>query len=78
MVGAVGAEPSILVTKSKQVADASIMPNCIRSNTNCTTVMIGEWVAEWTKQWYSSVAWGTGIGRTRLTIELTDLATTRG
>ena len=46
MVGAVGAEPSILVTKSKEVADASIMPNCIRANTNCTTIMIGEWVAE--------------------------------
>lgn len=56
MVGAVGAEPSILVTKSNQVSDASIMPNCIRANTNCTTIMIGEW----TKQGYSSVAWGTG------------------
>ena len=60
MVGAVGAEPSIPVTKSKEVADASIMPNCIRANTNCTTIMIGEWVAEWIKQRYSYVAWGTG------------------
>lgn len=60
MVGAVGAEPSILVTKSKQVADASIMSNCIPVNTDYTTIMIGEWVAEWTKQGYPSVAWGTG------------------
>ncbi len=32
------------------VADASIMPDCIRANTNCTTIMIGERVAEWIKQ----------------------------
>ena len=25
-----------------RVADASIMPNCVRANTNCTTMMIGE------------------------------------
>ena len=30
-----------------KVADASIMPNCIRANTNCTTIMIGERVADW-------------------------------
>ena len=33
-----------------RVADASIMPDCIRANTNCTTIMIGERVAEWIKQ----------------------------
>ena len=33
-----------------KVADASIMPDCIRANTNCTTIMIGERVAEWTRQ----------------------------
>jgi choline dehydrogenase len=30
-----------------RVADASIMPDCIRANTNVTTMMIGERVAEW-------------------------------
>ena len=29
-----------------KVADASIMPDCIRANTNVTTMMIGERVAE--------------------------------
>ena len=29
-----------------RVADASIMPDCIRANTNVTTMMIGERVAE--------------------------------
>jgi len=29
------------------VADASIMPDCIRANTNLTTIMIGERVSEW-------------------------------
>jgi len=28
------------------VADASIMPDCIRANTNVTTMMIGERVAD--------------------------------
>lgn len=30
-----------------RVADASIMPNCIRANTNLTTIMIGESIADW-------------------------------
>ena len=33
-----------------KVADASIMPDCIRANTNLTTIMIGERVAEWVSQ----------------------------
>jgi choline dehydrogenase len=33
-----------------RVVDASIMPDCIRANTNVTTMMIGERVAEWIKQ----------------------------
>ncbi|MBI3968925.1 MAG: mycofactocin system GMC family oxidoreductase MftG [Chloroflexi bacterium] len=32
-----------------RVADASIMPNVVRANTNCTTVMIGERIADWIK-----------------------------
>ena len=33
-----------------RVADASIMPNCVRANTNCTTMMIGERIADYIKQ----------------------------
>jgi choline dehydrogenase len=29
-----------------RVADASIMPDCVRANTNATAVMIGERMAE--------------------------------
>ena len=31
--------------KNLRVADASIMPNCIRANTNATSLAIGERVA---------------------------------
>ena len=30
-----------------RVADASIMPDVIRANTNLTTIMIGERIADW-------------------------------
>jgi len=33
-----------------RVADASVMPDVIRANTNCTTIMIGERVADWIKE----------------------------
>ena len=29
-----------------RIADASIMPDCIRANTNATTIVIGERIAE--------------------------------
>ena len=32
-----------------RVADASVMPDCIRANTNATTIMIGERVADFLK-----------------------------
>jgi len=32
-----------------RIADASIMPDCIRANTNATTIMIGERVADFLK-----------------------------
>ncbi|MEK7806670.1 MAG: GMC oxidoreductase, partial [Chloroflexota bacterium] len=33
-----------------RIADASIMPNCIRANTNVTTMMIGERIADFIRQ----------------------------
>ena len=33
-----------------RVADASIMPDVIRANTNATTIMVGERVANWIAQ----------------------------
>ena len=33
-----------------RVADASMMPDVIRANTNATSIMIGERVAEWIAQ----------------------------
>jgi choline dehydrogenase len=32
-----------------KIVDASVMPDCIRANTNCTTMMIAERVADWIK-----------------------------
>jgi choline dehydrogenase len=32
------------------VVDASVMPDVIRANTNATTIMIGERVADWVKE----------------------------
>ena len=36
--------------ESLRVVDASIMPNVIRANTNATTIMIGERVADWLRE----------------------------
>jgi choline dehydrogenase len=33
-----------------RVVDASVMPDVIRANTNATTIMIGERVADWMKE----------------------------
>ena len=33
-----------------RLADASIMPNCVRANTNCTTMMIGERIADFIRE----------------------------
>ena len=33
-----------------RVADASIMPDCIRANTNVTTMVIGERITDFIKQ----------------------------
>ena len=33
-----------------RVVDASIMPNCIRANTNVTTMMIGERISDLMRQ----------------------------
>lgn len=32
-----------------KIVDASVMPDCIRANTNCTTMMIAERVSDWIK-----------------------------
>ena len=36
--------------RNLRVVDASIMPDCIRANTNVTTMMIGERVADFIRQ----------------------------
>src|SRR5262249_51772686 len=49
-----GADPAAVVDQTGKVhgleglrvADASIMPDCIRANTNATTMMIGERLAD--------------------------------
>lgn len=33
-----------------RVVDASVMPDVVRANTNTTTIMIGERVADWIKE----------------------------
>jgi choline dehydrogenase len=33
-----------------RVVDASIMPDCVRANTNVTTMMIGEHVSDFIRQ----------------------------
>ena len=30
-----------------RVVDVSVLPDCIRANTNCTTIMIAERVSDW-------------------------------
>ena len=37
---------------SLRVADASIMPDCIRANTNVTTMVIGERIADFIRTGY--------------------------
>ena len=37
-------------TENLRVADASIMPDCVRANTNASTMMIGERVADFIRQ----------------------------
>ena len=36
--------------ENMRVADASIMPDCVRANTNATTIMIGERISEFIKE----------------------------
>ncbi len=36
--------------RNLRVADASIMPDCVRANTNLTTMMIGERIADFIRQ----------------------------
>jgi choline dehydrogenase len=36
--------------RNLRVVDATIMPNCIRANTNVTTMMIGERIADFIRQ----------------------------
>jgi choline dehydrogenase len=36
--------------KGLRVADASIMPNCVRANTNVTTMMIGERISDFIRE----------------------------
>ena len=42
----VGRYGKVRGSEGLRVVDASIMPNCIRANTNVTTMMIGERVAD--------------------------------
>ena len=44
-----------------RVADASIMPNCIRANTNVTTMMIGERIADFIRQEAARAAPSTSL-----------------
>ena len=37
-------------TEGLWIADASVMPNCIRANTNVTAMVIGERMADFIKQ----------------------------
>ena len=39
-----------MASRSSAVADASIMPNIPRANTNLTCIMIGERVADWLRE----------------------------
>ncbi len=50
VAGKLGNKPTIRGLGGLRVADASIMPDVIRANTNATSIMIGERVAEWMVQ----------------------------
>ena len=43
-------ESSDRLLEGLRVVDASIMPDCVRANTNVTTMMIGERVADFIHQ----------------------------